>query len=219
MNTNNYNIKDGLDTINNLFEAMSINDEDILKVQLKEYLKTSKITHESQIITKETLKLAHIYCILNRLSAQQYGPLLEKFIINKFNFKKNNASAGIGDCSKDNKNVEIKASLGGAENNKFNYVQIRLNHNIDYYLLTAYNISDNNVNNYGDLYIFKLTKSDIIKLIFKYGGYAHGTIKKFGEITMENLNNESDKEYAIRPKLNDKCWNELLNYRISEDEL
>ena len=69
----------------------------------------------------------------------------------------------------------------------------------------------------GELFIFKLTKINIKKLIFKYGGYAHGTKQKLGEITEDELENPiNDKEYAIRPKYGSKCWNELLQFRVQE---
>lgn len=36
----------------------------------------------------------------------------------------------------------------------------------------------------------------------------------------ESLQNQNNKyEYAIRPKYNDKCWNELMKYRITEDSI
>ena len=46
---------------------------------------------------------------------------------------------------------------------------------------------------------------------------AHGTIGKLGEITIEDLNDTTNqKEYALRPKYGDKCWIELLKFRIDE---
>lgn len=58
--------------------------------------------------------------------------------------------------------------------------------------------------------IFLLIKRTII---LKYGGYAHGTKQKLGEISMDELENPlNDKEYAIRSKYGDKCWNKLLQF-------
>ena len=109
-------------------------------------------------------------------------------------------------------------SNGGKENNKFNYVQIRLNHDCDY-LLTAYHINEENINDYGELYIFKIKKQDLKNIIAKHGHYAHGTIKKLGEIKFDDLNENNDKEYALRPKFGDECWKSLLNFRITQQEI
>ena len=83
--------------------------------------------------------------------------------------------------------------------------------------LTAYYVDYTNLDNLGELYIFKLNKENIKPLIVKYGGYAHGTIGELGEITMEDLNDiNNPKEYALRPKYGNPCWNDLLNFRIDE---
>jgi hypothetical protein len=75
------------------------------------------------------LKNAHIYCKINNLSGQMSGILIEDFIKNEYNMSKNNSSDCNGDLhSKEfGINYEIKISLGGKNNNKFNYVQLRLN--------------------------------------------------------------------------------------------
>jgi hypothetical protein len=181
----------------NIEEVMEKNDS--IK-RLKEHLLLSRTKHDDAILKEKTLKQAHIYCIIHNISAQQYGPLLEKYIINKYNYKKNSASNCIGDCSKEKENIEIKASLGGSTHTKFNYVQIRIGQNITSYLLTAYHLSNSNVEEGGELYIFKISKNDMKELIVSYGGYAHGTVTEHGKITIESLNNEDNKkEYAIRP--------------------
>ena len=127
---------------------------------------------------------------------------------------KNKSSLCNGDLRHKKTNYEIKVSNGGKEHNKFNYVQLRTNHSCEY-ILTAYYIHDDNIETNGELFIFKLTKKNMI--IEKYGGYAHGTIKKLGKITEEDLNDpRNNKEYAIRPKYGDKCWNELLRFRVQE---
>jgi len=128
---------------------------------------------------------------------------------------KNNSILCEGDVKYKNINLEIKSSLGGVNNNKFNYVQIRLNHNCNY-ILTAYHLHLNNLNKCGKLYIFYLNKLQLKNLIIKYGNYAHGTILKNGIINESDFN--YDKEYSIRPKYKDKCWNELLTYKINSIE-
>lgn len=188
------------------------------KIKLKQLLDSScsnKI-HIETILSLPTLKDAHIYCKYNNLSGQFTGPVLEKYIKIKYKMTKNNASLCNGDLKCNEINVEIKTSNGGKENNKFNFVQLRTNHNCEY-ILTAYYIDYANLDNLGELYIFKLNKENIKPLIVKYGSYAHRTIGELGEITIEDLNDTNNqKEYVLRPKYGDKCWNELLNYRIDE---
>ena len=188
--------------------------------RLREHLTLSKVKHEDQIVKLTTLKEAHTYCVIHGISAQQYGPLLERFIRTKYNYTKNKAKDCTGDCSKDGKNSEVKVSLGGANHTRFNFVQIRPSHDCENYIFTAYHLSSENVESEGELYIFNVPKSDIKKLIVTYGGYAHGTIKEHGTITMESLNVENSiKEYAIRTTINDECWNELMMFRVPESDL
>lgn len=187
-----------------------------LELKLKNILDISHIDHNVEIMKQSDLKNAHIYCKINQLSGQISGPLIENYIRIKYNMKKNNSSLCIGDLQHDKTNFEIKISTGGKDNNKFNYVQLRLNHEC-HYILTAYYIDKNNLETLGELYIFRLNKNDIKLFILNYGEYAHGTIKKLGRITYDDLENpNNDKEYSIRPKYGDKCWNNLLNYRIDE---
>jgi hypothetical protein len=188
------------------------------KIKLKQFLDSSRSnkTHSDIILELPTLKDAHMYCKYNNLTGQFTGPVLEKYIKCKYGMTKNNASCCNGDLKCNDINIEIKVSNGGKENNKFNYVQIRMNHNC-VYILTAYYIDYTNLDNLGELYIFKLKKEDIKPIIVKYGGYAHGTIGELGEITMDDLNDENNqKEYALRPKYGDKCWIELLRFRMDE---
>lgn len=162
--------------------------------RLRDHLTLSKVNHKDQVMKLATLKEAHAYCVIHSVSAQQYGPLLERFIRTKFNYIKNKAEDCTGDCSKDGKNSEVKVSLGGATHTKFNFVQIRPSHDCETYILTAYNLSSKNVESEGELYIFKVPKEDIKKIVVSFGGYAHGTIKKHGKITIESLNDEKTQK-------------------------
>ena len=46
--------------------------------------------------------------------------------------------------------------------------------------------------------------------------YYEHNFKKLGKISKKDLDNEENtKEYALRPKYGDKCWNELLQFRIN----
>jgi hypothetical protein len=188
------------------------------KIKLKQILDSScsNKMHIEKIMKLPTLKDIHIYCKYNNLSGQFTGPLIEKYIKIKYKMTKNNSSSCNGDLKCNNINIEIKASNGGKENNKFNYVQLRINHNCEY-ILTAYYLDYENLDELGELYIFKLNKENIKSLIVKYGSYAHGTIGVHGEITIDDLNDiNNQKEYALRPKYGDNCWNDLLQFRIDE---
>lgn len=180
-------------------------------------LKKVKINHNIEILKEPSLKDAHIYCKINNLSGQITGNLIENFIKEKYFMGKNKSRECSGDLNINGKNIEIKTSLGGVKTNKFNYVQLRLNHDIDYYILTAYYLNDENVNNHGNLFIFKIDKENMVNLVFKYGGYAHGTKKHLGNINLENLlSGLNDREFCLRPIYNSKLWKELLNFRIDE---
>ena len=184
------------------------------KLKLAHILTLSKCNHKLQIMKLSDIKMAHIYCKENLLSGQVSGPLIEHYIQDKYAMTKNKASLCIGDLQLDDTNLEIKVSNGGKNNNKFNYVQLRMNHKCDY-ILTAYYINESNIDLLGELFIFRLNKKDMKDMILKYGGYAHGTVQKLGPITSEDLDNiTNDKEYAIRPKYGDKCWRDLLKFRI-----
>ena len=91
------------------------------KIKLKQLLDSSRSNkiHTETIMNLPKLKDAHIYCKYNNLSGQFTGPVLEKFIKIKYNMTKNNASSCNGDLKCNEINVEIKASNGGKENNKF----------------------------------------------------------------------------------------------------
>ena len=197
------------------------NSIDAHRIQkLKEHLARSTINHEQEIMKEATLKSAHVYCVINGVSAQQYGPLLEKYIRIKNKFVKNTASECNGDCSKDDKNAEVKVSLGGAKHNKFNYVQLRVSHDIQYYILTAYHLTSKNVETGGELYVFNVPKDDMLLLIVKHGGYAHRTNEELGKITLDDMKDDKNKkEYAMRPSYGDKCWLDIMKFRVTEESL
>jgi|688.fasta_scaffold786632_1 hypothetical protein len=211
------NIDDNMEEEIFIIPKKNTNNNEI-KIKLKQLLDSSRSTkiHIETIMKLPTLKDAHMYCKYNNLSGQFTGPILEKYIKIKYKMTKNNASACNGDLKYNDTNIEIKASNGGKENNKFNFVQLRMNHSCEY-ILTAYYIDYENLDTLGELFIFKLNKENIKPIIIKYGGYAHGTIGELGEITIEDLNDvNNQKEYAFRPKYGDKCWNELLQFRIDK---
>jgi len=190
-----------------------------IKKKLKQLLDNSIVNHKLDIMKNKTLKDAHIYCKIHKLSGQISGNLIENYIKNKHHMTKNSPSSCSGDLYSNEKNIEIKVSNGGKTNDKFNYVQLRMNHDCEY-ILTAYYLTKFNLKNLGELFIFRIQKNDIKKLILRHGNYAHGTFQNLGKITEEDLNNiKNDKEYSIRPKYGDKCWNDLLKFKIDEKDI
>jgi hypothetical protein len=71
---------------------------------------------------------------------------------------------------------------------------------------SVYKVSNSlNVNN-KQYYVKQITPSS-----YKFTDNVKNILK---EIELSNIAN--DKEYAIRPKYGDKCWNELLSFRVDE---
>jgi len=66
-------------------------------ISLKRILETSTGNYKIEIMKQTNLKQAHIFCKINKLSGQVSGPLIEYFIKNKYEMKKNEASLCIGD--------------------------------------------------------------------------------------------------------------------------
>lgn len=136
------------------------------------------------------------------------------YIKNLFSLKKPlNNTSGDG-RSLNNKNIEIKVSLGNTKG-QFNFVQIRPDHEIDYYIFMCYNVHDGDI---GKIYWFLCPSYKIYKLIPKYGGYAHGTIKKNGIITLDNMFGHN-YEYALRPTSmhNTRLWDKLIKLFLCDE--
>jgi hypothetical protein len=191
-------------------------DYNFLIAKLKELTVLENIKHKDNILEQQSLKLAHIYCKINNLSGQISGNLIEYYIQNKYNIIKNKPNLCIGDFCYNYINYEIKTSFGGKLNNKFNFVQLRTNHNCDY-ILFAYYINKDNIEKLGELFIFNVPSKNMKDLIYNFGSYAHGTINKNGKISYKDLHDiRNIKEYSIRPVYNGKCWKELLNFRVDD---
>ena len=90
--------------------TITIDQDEPIRKRLKLILDSSKVNHKEEILKKETLKDAHIYCKINNLSGQEAGPLIETFIKEKFNMEKNDPSACIGDLKVFDSNIEDRKS-------------------------------------------------------------------------------------------------------------
>lgn len=154
-------------------------------------------------------------CVLSRMYLSPQSTHLERIVKNDLGIKNaiNNLS---GDGCKRKINYEIKISIH-SKKCKLNFVQLRPDHNIDFYILIYYNMYYNN--QIGKAYIFKIPTNIMYDLIIKYGGYAHGTCNKLGRINSDNLKGRNC-EYSLRcsPNINSekniKIWNELLKYEV-----
>ena len=154
-------------------------------------------------------------CIMMREYLSPQSTYMEK-IVKKYLHLEDCKDVNTGDGCKNNFNYEIKVSVH-SKNSKFNFVQIRPDHKIDFYILIGYNIHyDNDI---GRAYIFKVPSDDINNLILEFGSYAHGSKEILGNITKENLKGRNC-EYALRCNPNSKkgnnfkLWNRLLEYEI-----
>lgn len=121
-----------------------------------------------------------------------------------------------GDGHKNGINYEIKGSVHGKKS-KLNFVQIRPDHNVDYYIHIAYNMYGNDT--IGNAHIFKIPSDIVYDLVVRFGGYAHGTCATLGKITSDNIKGRNC-EYALRCNPNAKkgnnfeLWNEFMKYEV-----
>lgn len=169
----------------------------------------------------ESLKCACLLCVVEQTPPCTYGVHLENIICKLGKYEKLNASIAVGDLKKNNKNYEVKISLGGVSRNKFNFVQIRPIHACEYILVSYYLNKENAyTDDPGELYIFSVAANKMKDILLKHGSYAHGTKDKLGVITRDDLvSPNNDKEYAIRPAYGSELWNELQEFRIQESDL
>jgi len=121
-----------------------------------------------------------------------------------------------GDGHKNGINYEIKASIH-ANKSKINFVQIRPDHDIHYYIFIAYNMYENDT--IGNAHIFKIPSDIVYDLIISFGGYAHGTCSKLGKIKPDNIKGRNC-EYALRCDPNAKkgksfeLWRHFMKYEV-----
>lgn len=161
-------------------------------------------------------------CILAREYLSPQSTDIEKII--KYDLNMDDTINEIsGDGRKNGINYEIKFS-GHAKKSKLNFVQIRPDHNIDYYIFVCYNMHSNKSLK-GKAYILKIPSNDLYDIIINYGGYAHGTYSILGKITKENIKGRNC-EYALRCNPNSlegtkdyKLWRKLLKYKTTYDKI
>jgi len=108
---------------------------------------------------------------MSLLNPQSYGSRIEKRIMHDVQGYKIKASENKGDIGLNGKNVEVKVSLLNSVNDSLNMVQVRLFHDVDYYLCVAYDMRD--ISTYKK-YVFLLTHDQMAHEC-KRAHAAHGT--------------------------------------------
>ena len=67
------------------YDTFDIPDEYIGRLKTQFSNSKLNINHEEEILKQTTFKNANIYCVINNISSQKYGPMLEKYIKLYFN--------------------------------------------------------------------------------------------------------------------------------------
>jgi len=144
------------------------------------------INNEDDIVKK---------CILCKkyLSSNQWSLILEKHIKKIFNIQKAKDSCSGDGYSINNKNIEIKVSLG-SNNGTISFVQIRPDHKLDYYLFLVYDLYKNNL---GNIHWLLCNTKELYELLPEFGGYS---ISQYNKITLNNIYNRN-LEYVFRPSI------------------
>lgn len=215
--------------VGDIFKHKHVNNQDIINDELHAIVANMKIKDSKSELINIIKKIENCntlteQCVLARAYLAPQSTQFETIIRNRLLIEKAKNETS-GDGCKNNINYEIKHSIH-AKTCKINFVQIRPDHDIDYYIFIAYNMYyDDKI---GKAYLFKIPSEIVYKLIIKYGGYAHGTKKILGKITPENIKGRN-YEYALRcdpnckkskKSKNNDLWNEFLKYETNyEDSL
>ena len=196
-----------------------LNNNYFIKIAQNFRLKSKELKNYEIKNTLLSIKYLNDRCLFAREFLSPQSTIMEQIIRYDLHINKpiNEVS---GDGEKNGLNYEIKFS-GHDKNSKFNFVQIRPTHNIDYYIFLCFNLFEGEK---GKAYTIKIDSNSLYDLIVDYGGYAHGTSKEYGEITKYNIR-EKKCEYAIRPNPNAnksnksyKLWEKLLKYEVEYNE-
>lgn len=185
--------------------------KNVLRKNLKKLFERNKINHWAALLSFLTLKEAFAYSKAE-LSGPQYGVSLQKWITIKFGWDRPDPKLLKGDIVTKKSAFELKVSLGTKTYNKFNFVQVRLQHTVDFYVLIAYYVTEANLAKLGEIFIFKLTKKEIVHFVGK--SYSHGTTSSWAATSAETIKTYSEKD--VRVSFGSKKWVNLLKFRISQ---
>lgn len=165
---------------------------------LEEKQKIIEQRKNKKLIKPQNFKSLKAYlwnCLMHNITGQSYGPGTERWLIDNSARLKKDKSKTAGDA-KDiltGNSYEIKFTIASLDG-KTNYVQIRPHYTASHYFLGAFDPE------LDMLEFFVISKKDMLSIILKHGGYAHGSKKVQGDITKENIANSS-YEYALRPNM------------------
>jgi hypothetical protein len=144
---------------------------------------------------------------MSLITGQSYGTRIQNYIRNRLKWKKVLVEDELGDMMKPlfnelGKFVEVKSSLLTLTNDKLNWVQIRLFHDIDYYLGVAYELRD--LSNY-ESFKFLLTHDQMVEECVGANA-AHGTksVNKSNEnveLSLRITCNEGNPEFERWKKM------------------
>jgi len=209
-----------MEELNSKMSEMKVN-KDINDEELEMIVKNMRIKDDRGNIEEIKSKINRYNnltqkCVYVRELLSPQSTTFQHIVMNDLGINKpiNNTS---GDGCKNNINYEIKTSIHAKDSNQ-NFVQIRPDHDIHFYILISYNLYDK-TSPYGKAFILKIPSSNLYDLVIKYGGYAHGTCKKLGNITNGNIKGRNC-EYSLRCSPNTTkgknfvVWNELLKYEV-----
>ena len=187
--------------------------------QIVENIRSDKFVLEKKQAIKQAYESDNIWekCVLFREYTSPQSTDSEKLLRHDFNIGRP-VDAVSGDGMKNGVNYEIKVSIHDTKC-KTNIRQIRPHHNVDFYIIMAFNVF---VGDRGEAYIFKVPSDKIYDLVLEYGGYTHGTVKRNGVITAESIRDKStDFEYSLSADSNasnssksKKLWIELMEYSV-----
>jgi hypothetical protein len=187
--------------------------------QIVENIRSNKLVLEKKQAIKQAYESDDIWekCVLFRKYTSPQSTDSEKLLRHDFNIGKP-VDAVSGDGMKNGVNYEIKVSIHDTKC-KTNIRQIRPHHNVDYYIIMAFNVFGGKR---GEAHVFKVPSEKIYVLVFEYGGYTHVNVKRNGVITTESIRDKStDFEYSLSADPNaanssksKKLWLELMKYSV-----
>jgi hypothetical protein len=178
------------------------------------YMKHKRIYKQQCIQENDPLRK----CIICKyfLPSQQWASIMENYVRERLGLLPPLDNTSGDATTPQGHTIEIKISLG-SDKGKFNLVQLRPCHKVDYYFFMLYNMYDGNM---GRVYYILLSSEKVCDLIVRYGNYAHGTVSRLGYITVESIFTEG-REYALRPnpiaRKTSKArqlWVELLDHQV-----